>query len=108
MFEKNRYFAVPTVPRNVKARSINSTAIQISWMEPEFPNGVIVYHLFYRQQGEEDMKLAFAGSEKQFVVTGLKLIIAYEFKVEAYNIRLGKSGPNQTIVARTSSAGNIK
>ena len=51
------------------------------------------------------MPLAFDGQKKEFVVTGLRQYTEYEFKVKAYNVKLGHEGPPVTVVARTDSTG---
>ena len=37
-------YSAPSVPRNPQITAIDKTALQLQWMEPELPNGIIQYY----------------------------------------------------------------
>ena len=45
----DRKYSVPSAPQDIKAASINSDTILVSWKEPERKNGEILSYTLYKQ-----------------------------------------------------------
>ena len=79
----------PSPPRNVTARSVNSTAIRVTWVEALNPNGKINYKLYVRLSGEseEENRLVYERNDTMYIVAGLEEFVNYTFTVASFNIR---------------------
>ena len=79
----------PSPPRNVTAKSVNSTAIRVSWVKALNPNGKINYKLRVRLSGEkeEENRPVYEGNDTTYLVTGLQEYVKYAFTVVSFNIK---------------------
>lgn len=116
----------PSPPRNVTARSVNSTAIRVTWVEALNPNGKINYKLYVRLSGESEEKnrLVYERNDTMYIVAGLEEFVNYTFTVASFNIRnkwtskpivavestrpSEPSGPPQNVQAWTLSSTSIQ
>ena len=82
-------FTEPSPPRNLTAKSVNSTAIRLKWVQPLHPNGVVRYKLSMRLSTEDESqnKVLYEGSVTAFVVSGLEEYVMYTFTVVSVNIK---------------------
>ncbi len=73
----------PSPPRNLTAKSINSSAILVSWVTPVNLNGKIKYRLSFNKRSE----LVYDGNGTRYLVSNLKPYTQYTFSLVAYNIK---------------------
>ena len=85
----------PSSPRNLSAKSINSTAVKVTWISSQNPNGEIQYRLFYWQssEGPGAKRQAYDGPALEHVIAGLHEFVAYTFTLLAYNVKYSWSSP---------------
>ncbi|XP_068670555.1 receptor-type tyrosine-protein phosphatase F-like [Montipora foliosa] len=116
---------VPSPPTHVWAKTVNSTAIKVTWQLPLQPNGEIFFRLYYWQtsEGWGTRKRAYDGPGFESTVAGLHEYVAYTFFVQAYNVKYSwnstavnvseithpaePSGPPQSIRAVPKSSTSI-
>ncbi|XP_031573109.1 receptor-type tyrosine-protein phosphatase delta-like [Actinia tenebrosa] len=82
--------AAPSAIRNLTGVAINSTAVNISWTRPEYPNGEIKYVVMMTtSSGEEFLQSVkiYQGRETYCIATGLKPVTRYLFSVSAMNVK---------------------
>ena len=74
---------------NIVAKTVNSTAIKVTWQAPLYPNGEIYYRLYYWQsiEGAGTKSLAYDGPSLGHTVTGLHEYVTYTFMLQAYNFK---------------------
>ena len=91
-------------PLNVNATTINATAVQISWNQPDMLNGIIRYYtVVYGIDGSsETEELNSTGTTA--VVTDLDPFTTYEFYVVAFTVDLSNRSESDTAI--TDEAGN--
>ena len=69
------YLIDPGFPRNVKVIAINSFSVNVTWIQPKFPNGVLVkYTLYWKKivSGEKNVEQHMDVPIRYFqVITGL-------------------------------------
>ncbi|KAL9967588.1 hypothetical protein ACROYT_G025850 [Oculina patagonica] len=86
----NRTFeAEPSAPRNVTAKSVNSSAIKVTWIEALHPNGIIRYKLYMRlsKEDEQTNRLVYKGMDTSYVAADLQEYVMYTFTVVSFNIK---------------------
>ena len=88
-FDAIKSILEPSPPRNVTAKSVNSTAIRVSWVKALNPNGKINYKLRVRLSGEkeEENRPVYEGNDTTYLVTGLQEYVKYAFTVVSFNIK---------------------
>ena len=88
-FDATKSILEPSPPRNVTAKSVNSTAIRVSWFKALNPNGKINYKLRVRLSGEkeEESRPVYEGNDTTYLVTGLQEYVKYAFTVVSFNIK---------------------
>jgi len=74
---------------NIAAKTVNSTAIKVTWQAPLHPNGEIYYRLYYwrSSEGVGTKRLAYDGPLLGHTVTGLHEYVTYTFTLQAYNVK---------------------
>jgi len=74
---------------NIVARTVNSTAIKVTWQAPLNPNGEINYRLYHWQsnEGVGTELLAYDGPLLEHTVAGLHEFVTYTFMLQAYNVK---------------------
>ena len=78
------FLSVPTEPESLTVVNITDTAVTLSWMPPDPPNGIITqYELQYRRVGDNYTSLEPLNTNLTRTVTGLTIGIQYEFRVRA-------------------------
>lgn len=82
---------VPGPPADVKASSINSDTVLVSWRQPERPNGEILSYTLYKQNDRMVTTMTIPGSESQFTFKGLMHRQHYEFWLVAHT-EVGEGG----------------
>ncbi|KAJ7370454.1 hypothetical protein OS493_032345 [Desmophyllum pertusum] len=77
----------PSPPRNLTAKSVNSTAIKVTWVKALYPNGVIHYRLYMRVSDEEEQanQSVYEGMDTAYVLSGLEEFVKYIFTVVSFN-----------------------
>ena len=103
-------FSGPSPPVNVVAKTVNSTAIKVTWGAPLNPNGEILYRLYYWQsdQGAGTKRLAYDGPLSEHVVVGLHEYVTYTFMLQAYNVKHSWSSAAMNVSETTHPAGTCK
>ena len=105
-------------PANFNATAINATAIQLTWLQPSTPHGIVVsYNITYNlsevtigsgsggnmlimdHTGPPMSVLVDAEDGNRYVVTGLNEYTVYQFEIFA-STRVGP-GPSTQATART-------
>ena len=79
----------PSPPVNIAAKTVNSTAIKVTWQAPLYPNGEIYYRLYYwlSSEGVGTKRLAYDGPLLGHTVAGLHEYVTYTFTLQAYNVK---------------------
>lgn len=97
----------PSPPVNVVAKTVNSTAIKVTWEAPLNPNGEILYRLYYWQssEGAGTKKLAYYGPLLEHIVAGLHEYVTYTFMLQAYNVKHSWSSTATNATETTHPAG---
>ena len=74
---------------NIDAKTVNSTAIKVTWQAPLYPNGDIYYRLYYWQssEGAGTKRSAYDGPLLEHIVAGLNEYVTYTFMLQAYNVK---------------------
>ncbi|XP_046991962.1 Down syndrome cell adhesion molecule-like protein Dscam2 [Schistocerca americana] len=97
---------VPGPPAFVKALSLTSDSILVSWMPPEHPNGIITQYSVYCNEKNSPQKSCFpfqAGPTiRTHEVRGLKELEQYEFWVTASTI-VGEGDPTRPVLQAPNS-----
>ncbi|XP_063219446.1 tyrosine-protein phosphatase 99A-like isoform X2 [Bacillus rossius redtenbacheri] len=78
---------IPSQPVNVTVLRATSTTIELSWSEPEHPNGKILgYHLYFIHANTTDVKTVNASgkSEIEYVLSDLKPFTDYTIQLRAF------------------------
>lgn len=98
---------VPSAPQNLSTKTLNATAIRVSWKEPKKLNGKIKYRLSCERTGEPSSvaKLLYDGNNTQFIVSDLKPYTRYIFSVTAYNVKYNLSSSEVFTEETTDQAG---
>ena len=97
-------FPAPTQPLNVTVEAINSTAVQASWQEPIFPNGIIrQYIVNISNGGIVEASSTVAGDIFSVDFSGLRPYTQYSVEVYAVTVETGE--PSDIATVRTSEAG---
>ena len=80
-------FVVPTAPTSLTVDDVNNTAVTLSWMPPNMPNGIITqYELQYRRSSDL-INISFINSSAlNATVTGLLPSTDYQFRVAASTV----------------------
>jgi len=68
-------FLVPDAPQSVKALQMSPESILISWLSPEYPNGIITQYTVYVQEAERVSPFLFLSLSVSFVKKNLGLFI---------------------------------
>ncbi|XP_078318089.1 receptor-type tyrosine-protein phosphatase delta-like isoform X3 [Crassostrea virginica] len=95
-----------TPPRYVVAKALNTNTIQVSWLPPEKPNGVIQgYRVFYTLQADLPIILwnnkEVQSNTNETIITGLKPNDTYTICVLAYSSK-GEGPVSQLITVITN------
>ena len=78
--------APPTGFDNPLLTPLGSTAVNITWMEPQTVNGVILrYEAYRREAGSILQSLQFSGNQTSFINAGLLPFSRYEYRIRAIN-----------------------
>lgn len=103
------YAIGPSPPTKVAAKTVNSSAIKVTWQAPLHPNGEIFFRLYYWQSsgGFGTRKPAYDGPMLEFVVAGLHEFVTYTFMVEAYNVKHSWKSAAVNVSETTHPAGNV-
>ena len=97
-------FPAPTQPLNVTAAVINSTAVQASWQEPTFPNGIIKQYIVnISNGGVVEASSTVTGDIFSADLSGLQPYTLYSVQVYAVTVETGE--PSDNVIVRTSEAG---
>ena len=98
------YFSVPgDPPQNFGVAVINSTAVQLRWIQPSLPYGVITaYHISYNLTSIADDYVTVDAQKREHVVTSLNEYTVYSFTMYA-STRIG-DGPLANAVSRTNES----
>ena len=97
----------PSPPRNITAKSVSSTAIQVTWVKALNPNGIINYKLYFRLSEEEEQAnhLVYEGMDTAYTVPGLEEYVSYTFTVVSFNIKNNWTSQAVVAVETTHPAG---
>ena len=95
----------PSPPTNLVAKTLNSTAIKVTWQRPLHPNGEILYRVQYWQSSGELGKKSHVEPGLELTVAGLHEYVKYTFSVQACNSRYSSILVN--VSERTHPAGKI-
>ena len=96
-------FPAPTQPLNVTVEAINSTAVQASWQEPTFPNGIIRQYIVYISNGGiVEASSTVTGDIFSVDLSGLRPYTLYSVEVYAVTVETGE--PSDIATVCTSEA----
>ena len=91
-----------TPPSNFVPLVINATAILLTWLPPQVPNGVIIsYQVNYSMSGQ--LVTLLLDNISNYVVSDLEEYTWYTFTISSFT-RIGQ-GPSTSVSARTDIAG---
>ncbi len=90
-------------PTSVTATSINSTAILLTWLSPDRPNGIVTsYTIVYNITHQENTTVAVGGNVYSYLAADLNEYTVYTFSISA-STRVG-SGPSAHVTTRTDES----
>ncbi|VVC34250.1 Hypothetical protein CINCED_3A009503 [Cinara cedri] len=104
---------IPGPPDNIKALTVTSSSILVSWTPPKQPNGVVIkYTVYVKHNKVVDKEIVFGDKSSKIEVRRLKEFQRYEFWVTATTMkgegqpsfRVNQS-PNSRAPARVASFG---
>ena len=99
-------FLVPTEVRHLKAIPPNSTAMNISWIKPSLPNGLLQeYWVTYNHSADNHTTIKVDPSKTEVVISDLKKWTFYVFSVLAKNIKY--EGERRNATERTQEDSKI-
>ncbi|XP_049771417.1 Down syndrome cell adhesion molecule-like protein Dscam2 [Schistocerca cancellata] len=108
---------VPGPPAAIKAHSLTSDSILVSWLPPEHPNGVLTqYTIYYSEKhgAQKPVRHQIAATSNTHEVRGLKELQQYEFWVtasttagEGDSTRPVLQAPNSRAPARIASFSQV-
>ena len=103
------YVIGPSPPTKFAAKTVNSSAIKVTWQAPLHPNGEIFFQLYYWQSSEGfgTRKAAYDGPRFEFLVVGLHEFVTYTFMVEAYNVKYSWRSTAVNVSETTHPAGTF-
>ena len=89
---------VPSPPIGLKAFSITSTSMTISWQPPHEPNGIISgYQVSYTPHGESEYLHDVVGDTAGTELTSLKPHTEYTIRVRAKTVDFGDYSTQVTV-----------
>ena len=94
----------PNPPLNINATTISSTAVNVSWNQPDITNGIIRYYTVVYRRNDSSETMEVNATNVTIVVTGLDPFKSYVFYVLAFTVALSNASENDT--ALTAEAGN--
>ena len=99
------FFAEPgDAPTNFEAVVVNSTAIQLTWDQPQLPYGIVLsYNITYNTSYGHISHVQNSSEPRVIVIDGLQEHTWYRFEIFA-STRIG-AGPEAYIIARTDLSG---
>ena len=103
------FYAEPgDAPTNFTAVVVSSTAIQLTWNQPQLPYGVILSYTISYNISNGNIKIHNQSSTDPeiVVIDGLQEYTWYKFEIFA-STRIG-AGPQAYVIARTGISGNCK
>ena len=101
---KFAFLLAPSPPPNISAITINSTAVRVSWNEPDITNGIIQYYtVVYRINGSSEA-MQLNSTDITVMVSNLDPFSYYVFYVLAMTV--ASSDPSDNVIAMTAEAGN--
>ncbi len=93
-------FLAPSAPVNVIANSTSSTSIEVTWVMPESPNGIIRgYVVTYNLTGVGGINESTVGPVTSIELTNLQKYTEYTVVVQAVTVERGNASVPMT--ART-------
>ncbi|XP_066936907.1 receptor-type tyrosine-protein phosphatase S-like isoform X3 [Clytia hemisphaerica] len=97
--------AAPSPVRALTASDIGATSIRLSWVKPEYENGIVLYRVFQIETDSDDQVSIGDGLVQTgfFVEKGIQPYTEYNFSVQAYTLGGGDS-ELETITVRSDSA----
>ena len=98
-------FSAPNPPLNVNATTVNSTAIQISWDQPDITNGVIRYYTVVYRLNDSSLATELNSTDTMIVVADLDPFNNYVFYVLAFTV--ASSDPSDNVTAMTEQSGRL-
>ena len=86
----------PSAPRSLMVVDVTNTAVILSWMSPDPPNGIITqYQVQYRKSGG-----SFGNNQMTtnltYTVTGLITGTQYDFRMRAFTV-VGNGPPSDVV-----------
>ena len=85
----------PTPPQDVTAVALSSSKIEVMWLDPEYPNGVIIQYNVTLTD-EDDGSMTYSTTDLFVVIEGLTPFTMYS--VEVYGITVEPGDQGNTIV----------
>lgn len=77
---------VPTIPRQLRAKALSPTSIELTWLPPVTSNGAYVYLLNFTSLHEEipdSDEIQLNSSLTEYVVHDLEEHVEYDFNLQA-------------------------
>ena len=102
---KQILLSAPDPPLNVNATTVNSTAIQISWDQPDITNGIIRYYTVVYRLNDSSQTAEQNSTDTMTVVANLDPFSNYVFYVLAFTV--ASSDPSDNVTAMTAQAGKL-
>ena len=102
------HITAPSAPQNLMAVPDSSTAINVSWNEPEILNGVITDYIvtyFPSDDPESETNISTMMNTLTLQLTGLEKFTNYTISVLAVTVSPGE--PSQSVTVRTNEDGKF-
>lgn len=99
------YLVVPTMPKLLKVMCNTDATVNLSWIPPDPPNGIITqYQLQYRRSDSSDytcISMSITNADLNFTVTGLTSNNKYVYRVRAFT-SVGLGPPSNEVTVHLS------
>ena len=94
------FLTAPTAPRSLMLGEVTDTAVTLSWMRPDMPNGIITsYRVQYRRSDRSYYtSIDTMTTDLTYTLTGLTTYTEYNFRVRADTV-VGRSDPSNIVTA---------
>ena len=100
--------AVPEGVQMPVLSALSSTEIQVDWIVPLSPNGVIQRYVLYRVFGEGEMLVASFDQVTSYIVSGLEPFTKYSFVLEACtSVGCNRSEPSSTVTLESGELNDV-
>jgi hypothetical protein len=89
--------AAPSAPKNLKARDITNTTVELFWDRPTQINGALMYYEVWYNDQKLKVEASKNVTEKTFLLTNLSSFTNYQILVQACTIACSEASNTVSI-----------